>query len=90
MDGWPNDQPKQRSFSQALVRPTAGPPPDGITVLQICFAQLNILLTLPASNQIANLSSAFAGAPAAPSERATWELYIVLISVHNTETITLF
>jgi len=83
MDGWPNDQPKQRSFSQAFVRPSTGPPPAGITVLQICFAQLNILLPLTASNQIAKSIGYL-------PNREVFELYIVLLSVHNPEIITLF
>lgn len=66
---------------------STGPPPAGISALQICFAQLNIPLPLSASNQIANLM-ARSFLTSDPSRAGSFETCIVLLSVQNTETIT--
>jgi hypothetical protein len=72
-------------LTRHFVQPSTGPPPAGISVLQICFAQLNILLPLSASNQIANSFDDRQALFGSVSIRC-----IVFISVQNPETITLF
>ena len=75
--------------ARRFARPATGPPPDGITAFQICFAQLTILLPLSASNQIANLSIQFRARLPQHLRPVSSGLCNVIISVHITESITL-